>query len=126
MRLGDEFQQRLDRLQEHGTTAKKMKKEDERIWTEKVTNGYLENKLNNNEFIDMKGKNKKLELWLTPHLEGYTVAIIEQEINTKETMKSEGKGLDKKHQMDTKCRICSKSQETIFHVVCSCLVLASF
>ena len=57
MRLGDEFQQRLDRLQEHGTAAEKMKKEHERIWTEKVTHGYLQNKLNNNEFIDMKATN---------------------------------------------------------------------
>ena len=54
MRLGDELQQRIDRLQEHRTAAEKMKKEHERIWTEKVTHGYLQNKLNNNEFIDMK------------------------------------------------------------------------
>ena len=91
MRLGDEFQQRIDRLQEHGTAAKKMKKEHERIWTEKVTHGYLQNKLNNNEFIDMKATNKWLDLQLTSHLEGYTVAIMEQEINTKETMKRKKK-----------------------------------
>ena len=58
MRLGDEFQQRIDRPQEHGAAAEKMKKEHERIWTEKVTQQYLQNKLNNNEFIDMKATNK--------------------------------------------------------------------
>ena len=87
MRLGDEFQQRIDRLQEHLTAAEKMKKKHERIWTEKVTHGYLQNKLNNNEFIDMKVTNKWLDLRLISQLEGYTAAIIEQEINTKETMK---------------------------------------
>ena len=125
MRLGDEFQQRIDRLQEHGTAAEKMKKEYERIWTEKVTHGYLQNKLNNNEFIDMKATNKWLDLRLTSHLEGYTVAIMEQEINTKETMKRKEKDLDKKCHMDTKCRICSRSdEESVFHLVCSCPILA--
>ena len=124
MRLGDEFQQRIDRLQEHGTAAEEMKKEHERIWTEKVTHRYLQNKLNNNEFIDMKATNKWLDLRLMSHLEGYTVAIIEQEINIKETMKRNEKDLDKKHHMDTKCRICSRSEESVFHFVCSCLILA--
>ena len=120
MRLGDEFQQRIDRLQEHGTAAEKMKKEHESIWTEKVTHGYLQNKLNNNEFIDMKTTNKWLDLRLTSHLEGYTVAIMEQKINTKETMKRKEKDLDKKRHMDTKCRIYSRSEESVFHLVCSC------
>ena len=120
MRLGDEFQQRIDRLQEHGTAAEKMKKEHERIWTEKVTHGYLQNKLNSNEFIDMKATDKWIYIRLTSHLEGYTVAIMEQEINTKETMKRIEKDLDKKRQIDTKCWICSKSEESIFHLVCSC------
>ena len=124
MRLGDEFQQRIDRLQEHGTATGKMKKDHERIWTEKVTHGYLQNKLNSNEFIDMKATNKWLDLRLTSHLEGYTEAIMEQEINTKETMKRKEKNLDKKRQMDAKCRICSKSEESIFHLVCSCPVPA--
>ena len=124
MRLGDEFQQRIDRLQEHGTAAEKMKKEHERTWTEKVTHGYLQNKLNNNEFIDMKATNKWLDLRLTSHLEGYTVAIMEQEINTKETMKRKEKNLDKKRHMDTKCRICSRNEESVFHLVCSCPILA--
>ena len=123
MRLGDEFQQRIHRLQEHGTAVEKMKKEHERIWTEKVTHGYLQNKLNNNEFIDMKSTNKWLDLRLTSHLEGYTVAIMEQEINTKETMKRKEKDLDKKRHMDTKFRICSRSEESEFHLVCSCPIL---
>ena len=101
-----------------------MKKEHERIWTEKVTHGYLQSKLNNNEFIDMKATNKWLDLRLTSHLEGYTVVIMEQEINTKETMKRKGKDLDKKHHMETKCRICSRSEKSVFHIVCSCPILA--
>ena len=96
-----------------------MKKEHQRIWTEKMTHGYLQNKLNNNKFIDMKATNKWLDLRLTSHLEGYTVAIMEQEINTKETMKREENDLDKKRHMDTKCRICSRSEESVFHLVCS-------
>ena len=101
-----------------------MKKEHQRIWTEKVTHGYLQNKLNSNEFIDTKATNKWLDLRLTSHLEGYTVAIMEQEINTKETMKRKEKDLDKKRHMDTKCRICSRSEESVFHLVCSCSILA--
>ena len=89
MRLGDEYQQRMDRLQEHGTAAGK--KEHETIWTDKVTHGHLQNKLNSNEFINMKATNKWLDLWLTSHLEEYTAAIMEQEINTKETMKERKK-----------------------------------
>ena len=39
-------------------------------------------------------------------------------------MKRKEKDLDKKRQMDTKCRICSRSEESVFHLVCSCPILA--
>ena len=87
MRLGKEFQERIDSLQEHGTVAEKMRKEQERIWTEKVIHGYLQNKVDNDDFIDTKATNKWSELRLSSHLEGYAAAIMEQEISTKETMK---------------------------------------
>ena len=43
---------------------------------------------------------------------------------TKETIKTKEKDLDKKRQIDTKCRICSRNEESIFHLVCSYPVLA--
>ena len=96
MRLGKEFQERIDCLQEHGTVTEKMRKEQERIWTEKVTHGYLQNKVNNDDFIDTKATNKWSELQLSSHLEGYAAAIMEQETSTKETMKRKEKDPEKK------------------------------
>ena len=69
-----------------------MKKEQERTWIEKVTHGYLQKKINNNDFIDTKATNEWLELQLSSHLEGYAAAIMEQEIRTKETMKRREEG----------------------------------
>ena len=91
---------------------------------EKVTHEYLQKNFKSNDFIDFKGTNEWLELRLSSHLERYAAAIMEQEINTEERMKRKEKDPKKKHKMDTKCRICGKSDESIYHLICSCSVLA--
>lgn len=54
-------------LQENGTVTEKMRKEHERIWTDKVTHGYLQIKAKNDDFIDTKATS---ELHPSSHLEG--------------------------------------------------------
>ena len=105
MRLGSGFQRRTDALPQHGSVIEKIKKEQGRTWMEKVTHGYLQKNIKSNDFIDFKATNEWLELRLSLHLEGYAAAIMEQEINNKESMKGKEKD-PKKHQMDTKYRVC--------------------
>ena len=52
------------------------------------------------------------------------MAVQEQEIDTKETRKRREKNPEKKRSMDTRCRVCHRQEESTFHLVCSCPVLA--
>ena len=88
MRLGSEFQQRIDALQQLGSMVEKLKKEQERTWIEKVNHGsYKQKNIQSNGFIYTKAINEWIELRLSSHLEGYAAAIMEKELNTKESMK---------------------------------------
>ena len=63
-----------------------------------VTHGFLQNKLSNDTSVDMKAANQ----WLTPnmssHVEGFLIAMQEQEINTKVALKRKEKTLRKSKQ----------------------------
>ena len=51
-------------------------------------------------------------------------AVQEQELDTKETRKRREKNQQRKKEMDTKCRICQQQEELVYHLICSCPVLA--
>ena len=53
------------------------------------------------------------------------MAVQEQENDMKETLKMREKNPEKKRSMDTRCRVCHRQEESTFHLVCSCPVLAS-
>ena len=58
---------------------------------------------------------------ISSHLEGYATALQEQEIGTRVTIKRRVK--DQK--LPTKCRLCKKQNEDVFHVVGSCPEMSS-
>ena len=51
-------------------------------------------------------------------------AIQEQELDVKETHRRREKDPTKKRNMDVKCRVCRANEGSVFHVICSCSVLA--
>ena len=72
----------------------------------------------------MKKTNKWLNLHLPAHTEGYITAIQEQELDAKETRKRREKHPEKKMSMNILCRVCKKAEESVYHPVCACPVLA--
>ena len=90
MRLGQEFERRLHKVQDNGKDSEHIRKEHEKIWKEKTTHGYLQRQMDQDEAIDQKAPAKWLQLRLSSHVEGY-MAMQEQEIDTKETRKEEEK-----------------------------------
>ena len=100
------------------------RKEREEKWKRKVTHGYLQKTLSEDETIDMKKTNKWLNLHLPAHTEGYITAIQEQELDTKETRKRREKHPEKKESMDILCRVCKKAEESVYHLVCASPVMA--
>ena len=123
-RLGKEFIERREVYQESSNVKEGTRKEREEKWKRKVTHGYLQKTLSEDETIDMKKTNKWLNLHLPAHTEGYITAIQEQELDTKETRKRREKHPEKKKSMDILCRVCKKAEESVYHLVCACPVLA--
>ena len=74
--------------------------------------------------VDMNKINKWLNQKLSSHVEGFMSAIQEQELDTKDTRKRREKNQERKQQMDIRCRVCGKHEESVYHLVCSCPVLA--
>ena len=124
LRLGKELEKRLHDIQDTGKDAERMRKEQEKKWKEKTTHGYLQRQTQEDNCIDQKATQKWLKLRLTSHVEGFVMAVQEQEIDTKETRKRREKNPEKKRSMDTCCRVCHRQEESTFHLVCSCPVLA--
>ena len=123
-RLGKEFIERREVYQESSNVKEGTRKEREEKWKRKVTHGYLQKTLSEDETINMKKTNKWLNLHLPAHTEGYITAIQEQELDTKETRKRREKHPETKKSMDILCRICKKAEESVYHLVCACPVLA--
>ena len=63
-------------------------------------------------------------LKLSSHIKELMSAIQEQEIDTKDIRRRRGKDQRKKREMDVLCRVCGKHEESLYHLVCSCPVLA--
>ena len=74
----------------------------------------------------MKKTNSWLGLKLSSHIyiEGFMAAVQEKELDMKETRKRREKNQQRKKEMDTKCRICQQQEESVYHLICSCPVLA--
>ena len=123
-RLGEEFLKRCKEFQESSNVKQGTRKEHEKNWKGKVTHGYLAKKLEEDETVDISKTNKWMNLRLTAHVEGFITAAQEQEMNMKETQKRRGKDPQKKRTKDTRCRICNEHAESVYHVICSCPVLA--
>ena len=77
-------------------------------WEEKVTHGYLQCQIKKNEQINMK----ETYGWLksenfSSHVEGYLFSLQEQEINTRAAQKCWERNLDKRRNIDGRCRLCN-------------------
>ena len=90
MRLGQEFERRLREVQDNGKDSERIRKEHEKTWKEKTTHGYLQRQIDQDETADQKATAKWLQLRLSSHVEGYIMAVQEQEIDTRETRKRRG------------------------------------
>ena len=123
-RLGKEFIQRRVSYQECSNVKQGSRKEHEERRKRKVTHGYLQKRLEKHETIDMKKTNSWLGLKLSSHIEGFMASVQKQEPDTKETRKRREKNQQRKKEMDTKRRICQQQEESVYHLICSCPVLA--
>ena len=64
-----------------------IRKEHYNSWMEKVTNGFLQKKLTEDTSVDNKATNQWLKSNMSSHVEGYIMALQEQEINTRDSLK---------------------------------------
>ena len=85
LRLGKELEKRSHDIQDTGKDTEIMRKKQEKKWKEKTTHGYLQRQTQEDDCIDQKATQKWLKLRLTSHIEGFVVAVQEQEIDMKET-----------------------------------------
>ena len=112
MRLGKEFEKRIKDRQGDGKVTISMRKDHEDRWKDKVTYGYLTSQLEKDEYIDKTTTNNWLQLRFSAHVEGYLMAVQEQELDTKATRKEGRKTkiksgkwtLDVEHAMRTRSR----------------------
>ena len=65
-----------------------------------------------------------MSLRLSSHIKEFVYALQEQEIDTKSLRKCREKDIEKRKKIDSICRVCRKQAETLYHVICSCPVLA--
>ena len=122
-RLGNEFIEWREQHQKSSDVKKGTRKEHEQRWNAKVTHGYLQKSLEQDNIVDMSKTNRWLNLKLSSHIEGFMSAIQEQEIDSKDTRRRREKDQKKKREMDVRCRVCGKHEESVYHLVCSCPVL---
>ena len=87
MRLGKEFEKRIQEGQGTGKITDSMRKDHEKKWKEKVTHGSLQSQIEKDDTIDQKATNNWLQQRFSAHVEGYIMSIQEQELDTKETRK---------------------------------------
>ena len=95
-------------------------------WEEKATHGYLRCQIKKNEQINLK----ETYGWLksenfSSHLEGYLFSLQEQEINTRAAQKRWERNLDKRRNIDGRCRLCKQKDDDLFHIISSCSSLSN-
>ena len=86
---------------------------------EKVTENSTEGR-----FYGYIKANGLLSLRFTFHVEGCIMALQEQELKTEETLRPGDIDIQQRCIMDAKCRVCGQSNESVYHLVGSCLALA--
>ena len=87
---------------------------------------YLPCQIKKNEQINLK----ETYGWLQSenfslHVEGYLFSLQEQEINTRAAQKRWERNLDKRHNIDCRCRMCKQKDEDLFHITSSCSSLSN-
>ena len=70
-----EFEKWLQERQGTEKVTEGMEKDHEQRWKEKVTPGYLQKQIDNDDSIDQKATNSWLQLAFSSHVEGYLMAI---------------------------------------------------
>ena len=87
-----------------------IRKEHRNSWTEKVTHGFLQKKLTEDTSVDSKATNQRLKSNMSSHVEGYIMALQEQEINTRDSrlIEKKRKELEKETRNEQHLPIMSK------------------
>ena len=124
IRLSNEFKKELG-ITSLGITTDIVKDQIKRQhleqWKQKPLHSYLFRRIEEQAEIDQRATTEWMNTLISSHLEGYATALQEQEIGTRVTIKRRVK--DQK--LPTKCRLCKKQNEDVFHVVGSCPEMSS-
>ena len=124
IRLSNEFKKELGITSLRITTdvvKGQIKRQHLEQWKQKPLHSYLFRRIEEQAEIDQRVTTQWMNTGISSHLEGYATALQEQEIGTRVTIKRRVK--DQK--LPTKCRLCKKQNEDVFHVVGSCPEMSS-
>ena len=124
VRLGREFKTRITELSESSNIVEGTKKIQKEVWIQKEAHGYHQKQIESQDNIDVTKSNNWLCIRFTSHIEGFICAMQEQEIDTRGLRKKREKDVTKKKSINSTCRICKSAEESLFHLLCSCSVLA--
>ena len=102
---------------------KKMKDGHAETHNKKPQHGYVERKQQNNTDINQELTHAWLKTNIPSHVEGYIVAIQEQEIRTRDLQKKREHPDD--NSFNSNCRYCKIKKEDIFHILASCSHLSA-
>ena len=97
---------------------RKMKENHQEACKKKPQHGFVERKQQDNPDINLELTHGWLRENLPSHVEGYIVAIQEQEIRTRDLQKKREHEND--NTFNSKCRYCNIQREDIFHILASC------
>ena len=133
VRVASELKQSLNIEDEEITTKQlsqkvknQLKQDHFNSWQKKVTHRYNQKSIRENSDVDQSLSVAWLRKSnLSSHMEGYLLAVDEQEIVTKATAKRRERDPTIRRQMDSKCRLCRKGEETLNHILASCEEVSS-
>ena len=94
---------------------KKMKDGHAETHNKKPQHGFIERKQQNNPDINQELTHGWLKSNIPSHVEGYIVAIQEQEIRTRDLQKKREHPND--NTFNNNCRYCNTQKEDIFHIL---------
>ena len=97
---------------------KKMKDDHAQTHNKKPQHGFIDRKQQNNPDINQELTHGWLKTNISSHVEGYIVAIQEQEIRTRDLQKKREHPND--NTFNNNCRYCHSQKEDIFHILASC------
>ena len=102
---------------------KKMKEKHAEAHNKKPQHGYVERKQQNNSDINQELTNGWLRSNIPSHVEGYVMAVQEQEIRTRDLQKKREHPDDRT--FNSNCRYCKTKTEDIFHIIAACSHLSA-